>query len=49
MVLDLADFSSISKFATQANKTLERLDILVENAAVAYFEYVVTKDGWEAM
>ncbi|KAE9392310.1 short-chain dehydrogenase [Gymnopus androsaceus JB14] len=35
MALDLGKFSSISEFATQASKTLDRLDILVENAAVA--------------
>ncbi|KAF9069755.1 short-chain dehydrogenase [Rhodocollybia butyracea] len=49
MALDLGDFNSISEFATQANKTLERLDILVENAAIATTEYVLTRDGWETM
>ncbi|KAF9069760.1 short-chain dehydrogenase [Rhodocollybia butyracea] len=50
MALDLSDFSSISTFATQANKTLDRLDILVENAGVAKTgQYFVTNDGWEEM
>jgi NAD(P)-dependent dehydrogenase (short-subunit alcohol dehydrogenase family) len=49
MALDLGDFSTISDFATQANKTLDRLDVLIENAAVGFNTngYVTTKDGWE--
>ncbi|KAE9398573.1 short-chain dehydrogenase [Gymnopus androsaceus JB14] len=50
MALDLGKFSSISEFATQASKTLDRLDILVENAAVAIMgKYAQTEDGWESM
>ncbi|KAE9406207.1 short-chain dehydrogenase [Gymnopus androsaceus JB14] len=49
MALDLGKFSSISEFATRASKTLDRLDILVENAAVALTEYVPSEDGWESM
>ncbi|KAE9392292.1 NAD(P)-binding protein [Gymnopus androsaceus JB14] len=50
MALDLGKWSSISEFATQASKTLDRLDILVENAAVATpGNYVPTEDGWETM
>ncbi|KAF9071563.1 hypothetical protein BDP27DRAFT_1321956, partial [Rhodocollybia butyracea] len=30
-------------------KHIGTLDILVENAAAVYFDYVTTKDGWEAM
>jgi len=50
MALDLGKFSSISEFVTQASKTLDRLDILVENAAVATMgKYIQTEDGWESM
>ncbi|KAE9406209.1 hypothetical protein BT96DRAFT_987645 [Gymnopus androsaceus JB14] len=35
LALDLGKFNSISEFATQASKTLDRLDILIENAALA--------------
>ncbi|KAF9069756.1 hypothetical protein BDP27DRAFT_672815 [Rhodocollybia butyracea] len=49
MALDLGDFSSISEFATQAQNTLDRLDILVENAAIGTSTYAVTNDGWETM
>ena len=50
MALDLGDFSSISESATQALKSLDRLDILVENAAISTaHKYVQTTDGWETM
>ncbi|KAJ3780032.1 hypothetical protein GGU11DRAFT_779093 [Lentinula aff. detonsa] len=49
MALELSSFHSISEFVTQAHKTLDRLDILVENAAISTaYEYIVTEDGWES-
>ncbi|KAJ3766569.1 hypothetical protein FB446DRAFT_676389 [Lentinula raphanica] len=50
MALELSSFRSISESVTQATKTLDRLDILVENAAVSTgYEYIPTEDGWETM
>ncbi len=49
MALDLGKFSSISEFANQAEKSIDRLDILVENAAIYTKEYTTTDDGWETM
>ncbi|KAJ7493234.1 hypothetical protein B0H11DRAFT_2190852 [Mycena galericulata] len=47
-IIDLADFESVKAFATKFEQDGGRLDILVENAAVAITEYKPTKDGWES-
>ncbi|KAF9560361.1 short-chain dehydrogenase [Agrocybe pediades] len=49
MRLDLADFDSVKSFVHEFKSQNERLDILVENAAVALYnpEPQFTKDGWE--
>ena len=51
MLVDLADFSSIKNFVDELQARVERLDILVLNAGVAYMRSnrVATKDGWEEM
>ncbi|KAJ7343775.1 hypothetical protein DFH08DRAFT_214798 [Mycena albidolilacea] len=46
-IVDLADFSSVRKFADKFDQGGERLDILVENAAIYADKYEPTKDGWE--
>jgi len=46
--LDLADFASVQRFAKRCETELERIDILLENAAVISPEWSMTKDGWEA-
>jgi NAD(P)-dependent dehydrogenase (short-subunit alcohol dehydrogenase family) len=46
-IVDLADFSSVKKFADKFDQGDERLDILVENAAIYADRYEPTKDGWE--
>ncbi|KAF9025666.1 short-chain dehydrogenase [Hymenopellis radicata] len=48
--VDLSSFASVSAFADKADRELDRLDILVENAAIVNwgaFEY--TNDGWETV
>ena len=47
MLVDLADFSSIKNFVDELQARVERLDILVLNAGVAYMRSnrVATKDG----
>ncbi|KAJ6590425.1 hypothetical protein DFH09DRAFT_1139361 [Mycena vulgaris] len=47
-IIDLADFASVSQFATRFEQDGGRLDILVENAAIGAFKYAPTKDGWES-
>ncbi|KAJ7760692.1 hypothetical protein DFH07DRAFT_816410, partial [Mycena maculata] len=47
-IIDLADFDSVRRFADKFDKEGGRLDILVENAAVAKVTYEPTKDGWES-
>ncbi|KAJ7921254.1 hypothetical protein B0H13DRAFT_2656140 [Mycena leptocephala] len=47
-IIDLADFESVKQFADKFQRDGGRLDILVENAALATFDYDATKDGWEA-
>ncbi|KAK1232147.1 hypothetical protein PQX77_004718 [Marasmius sp. AFHP31] len=44
--VDFSSFDSVKAVETKIAK-LERLDILVENAGVAMYDYEVTKDGWE--
>ncbi|EKM80573.1 hypothetical protein AGABI1DRAFT_70956 [Agaricus bisporus var. burnettii JB137-S8] len=49
-LVDLSEFSSVQAFADRTVKDLERLDILLLNAAVLHREdgsYTTTKDGWE--
>jgi len=46
-IVDLADFASVKQFADKFDREGGRLDILVENAAVAVLDYESTKDGWE--
>ncbi|KAF9448402.1 short-chain dehydrogenase [Macrolepiota fuliginosa MF-IS2] len=49
-LVDLADFASVRAFVDKALEDLERLDILVLNAAAAIRSdgsFVATKDGWE--
>lgn len=45
--LDLADFDSVKAFAKRL-ETLDRLDIFIENAGVAFTTFQKTKDGHEA-
>ncbi|KAF4584703.1 hypothetical protein EYR38_001934 [Pleurotus pulmonarius] len=46
-LVDLCSFDSVKAFADKFEKEVERLDILVANAAIIPHEYEVTKDGWE--
>ncbi|PBK58136.1 short-chain dehydrogenase [Armillaria solidipes] len=45
-IIDLANFSSVVAFADRADQELDRLDILIENAGVAAWEYEQV-EGWE--
>jgi len=45
--LDLSSFDSVKSFVDGIQKSEERLDILISNAAVANGVRNVTKDGWE--
>ncbi|KAF5361810.1 hypothetical protein D9756_002392 [Leucocoprinus leucothites] len=50
-LLDLAEFASVKAFADRALKEIERLDILLLNAAYASSrdgKFYPTKDGWES-
>ncbi|KAF6763182.1 short-chain dehydrogenase [Ephemerocybe angulata] len=46
-IVDLGKFSSVVAFTDRFEKSGERLDILVANAAMASYEYKTTSDGWE--
>ncbi|KAJ7450968.1 hypothetical protein B0H11DRAFT_2161807 [Mycena galericulata] len=46
-IIDLANFESVKQFANKFEQDVGRLDILVENAAVANFKFESTTDGWE--
>jgi len=48
MIIDLGSFSSVAMFVDQYEKEVGRLDILVENAAVAMNTLTRTMDGWES-
>ncbi|KAF9023894.1 NAD(P)-binding protein [Hymenopellis radicata] len=46
--VDFSSFASVSAFADRADRELDRLDILVENAATAIWgPFEFTEDGWE--
>ncbi|KAK0440897.1 uncharacterized protein EV420DRAFT_1279069 [Desarmillaria tabescens] len=45
-IIDVANFSSVIAFADRAERELDRLDILVENAGMATWEYEQV-EGWE--
>ncbi|KAK0199470.1 hypothetical protein DFS33DRAFT_1268460, partial [Desarmillaria ectypa] len=45
-IIDLTNFSSVIAFADRAERELEQLDILVENAGMATWEYEQV-EGWE--
>lgn len=45
--LDLADLESVREFAKKMNSTLNRLDLLVNNAGIMMCPYWKTKDGFE--
>ncbi|XP_001628133.2 retinol dehydrogenase 13 [Nematostella vectensis] len=47
--LDLASLSSVRKFAEVINKKEERVDILMNNAGVAWIPFKRTEDGFEMM
>ena len=46
--LDLSSFESVKSFAKKCDEELERIDVLLANAAVQSPEWTVTKDGWES-
>jgi len=46
--LDLASFDSVKRFAQRCVQEFDRLDVLLENAAMATGQWVVTDDGWES-
>ena len=45
--LELSDFSSVKAFVDRFEKEGGELDVLVENAAVATYDYTQTQDGFE--
>jgi NAD(P)-dependent dehydrogenase (short-subunit alcohol dehydrogenase family) len=45
--MDMTEFASVSAFATAFEEKHDRLDIIVCNAGVSYFDYELTKDGYE--
>ncbi|KAJ6534666.1 hypothetical protein DFH09DRAFT_1249973 [Mycena vulgaris] len=45
--LDMADFSSVKRFADKANATLDRLDGALLNAGINVPSWEKTVDGWE--
>ncbi|KAG9226023.1 hypothetical protein CCMSSC00406_0008685 [Pleurotus cornucopiae] len=46
-LIDLCSFESVKAFVDKLDKDVERLDILVSNAAVMPMEYARTEDNWE--
>jgi NAD(P)-dependent dehydrogenase (short-subunit alcohol dehydrogenase family) len=44
-IVDLSSFESVRAFAQEINKTEDRLDVLVNNAAAALVNDEKTKDG----
>jgi len=47
ILIDLANFASVTAFVDTFVESNGRLDILVANAAIASNEYKLTTDGWE--
>ncbi|KAF7419527.1 hypothetical protein PC9H_002118 [Pleurotus ostreatus] len=47
LLVDLSSFDSVKAFADRFEQEVERLDILVNNAAVSLPRYEDTEDGWE--
>ncbi|KAG7442404.1 short-chain dehydrogenase [Guyanagaster necrorhizus] len=45
-IIDLANFSGVIAFADKAERELDRLDILIENAGMMTYEYEEA-EGWE--
>ncbi|KAJ7153619.1 hypothetical protein C8R46DRAFT_961396 [Mycena filopes] len=45
--LDMADFTSVKRFAERANTTLKRLDGASLNAGISIWDWKTTPDGWE--
>jgi NAD(P)-dependent dehydrogenase (short-subunit alcohol dehydrogenase family) len=43
--LDLASYQSVKDFAARATKELTRIDVLLENAAIATMNYTVAEDN----
>jgi NAD(P)-dependent dehydrogenase (short-subunit alcohol dehydrogenase family) len=43
--LDLASYQSVKDFAARATKELSRIDVLLENAAIATWKYVMAEDN----
>ncbi|MEZ4773242.1 MAG: oxidoreductase [Bacteroidia bacterium] len=48
MALDLMDFASIRKFASDFKAKFDRLDVLLNNAGIMNTPYSLTKDGLES-
>ncbi|KDQ33742.1 hypothetical protein PLEOSDRAFT_48091 [Pleurotus ostreatus PC15] len=46
-LIDLCSFESVKSFVDKLDKEVDRLDILVSNAAVMPMEYATTEDNWE--
>lgn len=46
-LIDLCSFASVKAFVDKFEKEVERLDILVANAAIISTKYETTEDGWE--
>ena len=46
-IVDLASYASVNAFCEKVEREVPRLDILVENAALALVEFIPTPDGWE--
>lgn len=47
-LMDLSSFASVKAFINKFNKECDRLDILVENAAIVE-GFTNTADGWEIL
>jgi len=46
-LVDLASYAPVDAFYEKVEREVPRLDILVENAALAQVEFIPTPDGWE--
>ena len=46
--VDLADFSSVTRFVGKFQQECSRLDILVMNAGIVSWGYEESVDGWES-